>query len=135
MTDLQNLQWDAYQTVAYKIISQSLLDLKNTRSRSASVFFDSEWFRFLCRVINTDPIAVRSIATRLPGYIDKERLIQPVHKKRSMRVISPTGKKFVVRTSDEAAALIGCSRQAVSLAMKDRRKCMGWSLVQPREAK
>jgi len=126
MTDLQALQWDAHQTVAYKIIAQSMQDLKNRRSRSASEFFDSEWFRLLCCVINTDPTPIQRIATRLPGFISKERRKPLRINHRSIRVISPAGKKFVVRTSDEVAALIGCSRQAVSQAIKEKRKCRGW---------
>ena len=144
MNEFQALQWSAYQTVAYGIIAQSLQDLKTVPSRSASEFFDLEWFDILCYAIEADPVVIRGIATRLPGYIDKEgrssplsdqarSIIKGVHH-RQVRVISPSGKKFIVHGSNGAANLIGCSRQAVSRAIKDGRNCMGWSFHPVREA-
>lgn len=137
MNEMKALQWNAYQSVAYGIIAQSLQDLRSTPSSSASGFFDSEWFDILSYAINADPAAIRRIATRLPGFIDKQGrrsplsddargILRGVHH-RPVRVISPKGKAFVVHGSNGAANLIGCSRQAVSRAIKDGRDCMGWS--------
>lgn len=138
MSEMEALRWKAYKAVAYEIIAQSLQDLKTSPSRSASEFFESEWFDILCFAINADPSVIQGIALRMPGYIDKEGrrsslsdgardIIRGIHN-RPVRATSPTGKRFVVHGSCGAANLIGCSRQAVSRAMKNNRTCMGWSL-------
>lgn len=137
MNEITRMQWRAYQSMAYGIIAQSLRDLKNHPSRSASSFFDSEWFYLLCDAIEAEPASIRSIATRLPGYIDKQgqksplsdaarSILRGVHN-RPVRVISPTGKRFVVYGNSRAADLIGCTSQSVSRAIIDGRTCKGWS--------
>lgn len=137
MTEIKDSQWKAYKTIAYGIIDQTLQDLKTERSRSASEFFGSQWFELLCFAIKADPAAIRRIATRLPGYIDEEGRRSPLSdgsrgilkgsRNRPVRVVSPKGKAFVVYGSNGAATLIGCSRQAVSKAIRDGRDCLGWS--------
>jgi hypothetical protein len=140
MTDLESQQLIAYRNIAFEIISKAVEELEDGPNFATSSFIDAPWFFVLCQVAGGNPDAVRKIAHRLPGYIGKTSDNNQMFTRSALDprlvpllVTNREGKQFTVYGYMRAAALMNCSHQAVSLAVKEGRGCHGWEIRRIKE--
>jgi hypothetical protein len=133
----------AYKKLAVAIIDSAMEDLKES-SPSASQFFGSDWFSYLCKVAQVNNQKIRAAAYRQPGFITRtaRRSLMAVSRaqaiasgrKRNRRgkpfvklvAIPPNGEAFDINGYTNAAKILGCSSMAIKYATEQGRPCLGW---------
>jgi hypothetical protein len=141
MTDLESQQLVAYRNIAFEIISRAIEELKSGQNPTTSAFIESPWFSVVCQVSGGDTEAIRKIARRLPGYMGNDKGKDLSFVPRSdidprlvpLSIKNREGRCFTVYGYMRAGILIGCSHQAVALAVKEGRVCQGWEVERIRE--
>lgn len=142
---LEEVNRQNLKQLAANIILDAYDELKVEKSVSASRFFGSDWFAYLCSIIRTDHMAIRAAAYSLPGFIPlaERRALQATpmeiairrgRKKRrrgkpfaKLTAYPPGGdaSPFEINGYVNAAQLIGCSAEAVRASVNQGRPCMG----------
>ncbi len=66
----RKVQEAAYKDLAVAVIKSAFDELREeVKSQSASKFFGSDWFMYLCLVAEVDGRPIRRAAYRLPGFM------------------------------------------------------------------
>lgn len=144
MKALEELNRRNYAQLAADIILDAYDELKTKRSVSASQFFGSDWFSYLCSIVRTDHMAIRDAAYRLPGFVSHagRRALQMVPRENAIRLgrrkrrqgkplmklkaFPPGGgPSFEINGYVNAAQLLGCSDATIKAATDQGRPCMG----------
>lgn len=140
-----NLSIQVHRRLANTIIEFALEDLEDPQWNAlASKFFSSDWFVYLCTIVQMDSQVIRRYVKQSSGYVtqsqrralavDTRAIAKSKRKKyRSGRTkliaISPEGEAMEVNGYTYAAKLVGCSAPAVYYAVKGNRKCLGWTFL------
>lgn len=142
-----SLRHEVHKRLARAVIDFALEDLQSPSTKwntSASRFFSSDWFVYLCAIIQMDSKTIRRHVKQSPGYVTQSRrrklaadpraAARSKHKKLLSRrtkliAISPDGKAVTVNGYTYAAQLVGCTAPAIYYAVRKNRKCLGWTFL------
>lgn len=133
----------AYKKLAVAIIDSAMEDLDES-SPSASQFFGSDWFSYLCKVAQVNNQMIRAVAYRQSGFIPRNarRSLMAVPRAQAIAsgrkrkhqgrpfaklvAIPPDGEPFEINGYSNAAKILGCSSMAIKYATEQDRLCLGW---------
>lgn len=151
MTDRNKACMLAYKELAIAIIDSAMDDLCEYNP-SASKFFGSDWFSYLCKVGQVNNLSLRSAAYRMPGFvplnnrrslnaIPRDKAIAYGRRRRPrgkpmarLMAIPPEGEPFAINGYVNAARMLGCTAAAVKIATDQDRPCLGWRFKKCMEA-
>lgn len=140
----------AYRHLATAVIASAFEDLDmDTPSPSASQFFGTDWFSYLCKVALVDNLTIRKMAYEMPGYMDlsARRPLHAIDREKAIRLgrkrqkhgkprvklwaLPPGGETepFKIDGYVNAARMIGCTAMAVKVATDQGRPCLGWKFA------
>jgi len=144
MTDREMVCVANYKRLARAVIETAIDDLYE-HNVSASKFFGSDWFAYLCKVAQFDHRVIRTEAYAMPGFVnlDSRRASSalPTSKAIAMgrkrqkhgKPLAPLiafppdgGDPFAINGYTNAAKMLGCTPAAVKLATDQNRSCLGW---------
>lgn len=145
MEDLEMIVNRNHVKLAAAVIQEAYEELQTDKSISASTFFGSDWFTYLCAITRVDYLMIRRSAYELPGFVPRSarREARMISREKAIRLgrrrkrrgpkptklmaYPPNGEEpFHVNGYGNAAAIIGCSAAAVQKATADGRECFGW---------
>ncbi len=152
MTDKDRACMLAYKKLAIAIIDLAMDDLSECSS-SASKFFGSDWFSYLCKVGQVNNLRLRAEAYGMPGFVslNKRRSLRAIprykavacgrrRKQPGMPLVKlmafppDGGEPFAINGFTNAAKLLGCTPAAIKIATDQDRPCLGWSFKKRMEA-
>lgn len=143
MTDKDKVCMLSYKKLAVAIIDSAMDDLLEY-SPSASRFFRSDWFSYLCKIGQVNNLRLRAKAYIMPGFvpltgrrslmtIPKEKAIAFGKRKKhhgkplvKLMAFPPGEEPFAINGLTNAAKLLGCTPAAVKFTVDGDRPCLGW---------